>query len=467
MLRLFLLLILLLPNLATAANFSGTALSLYWTIPFLGILFSIALLPIICPQIWHYHFGKIVLTWTALFLLSLSYYAGIDSSLHIVAHAILKEFIPFILLLLALFTVSGGIVIAGNLVGSPKHNTILLAIGTLLSSMMGTTGAAMLMIRPLIRANQQRRYQRHIIIFFIFLVANIGGGLTPLGDPPLFIGFLNGIDFSWTIKTMALPVVICTTLLLTIFYRIDHYYYQKEQRTIKDRPSTITATIEIQGKQNMVLLVAIIGCVFFTGIWTSTPALTIWGILIPLTTIIQASLLLLITLISLYITPSQFRQENHFNWAPITEVAKLFIGIFITISPVLMILKAGKNGALAPLVSLVSDTDQQPINMMYFWLTGTLSGFLDNAPTYLIFFNLASGDPVTLMTSKATTLLAISMGSVFMGALTYIGNAPNFMIKNIALQHNIAMPNFFGYMKWSIGILIPIFLLLSLLFFRY
>jgi Na+/H+ antiporter NhaD/arsenite permease-like protein len=465
MLRLLLLLILLLPNLASAANFSGTALSLYWSIPFLGILFSIALLPIICPSIWHHHFGKIILSWTTLFLLPLSYYFGIDQSLHIVTHAILKEFIPFILLLLALFTVSGGIVISGHLVGSPKSNTILLAIGTLLASIMGTTGAAMLMIRPLIRANQQRQYQRHIIIFFIFLVANIGGGLTPLGDPPLFIGFLNGIDFFWTIKTMALPVVICTAILLAIFYSIDHYYYQKEQPTIDSINNR--ATIHIQGKWNIALLIAIIGCIFFTGIWTAAPALTIWGILIPLTTVIQASLLLLITIISLYITPSQFRQKNHFNWDPIIEVAKLFIGIFITIAPVLMILKVGKSGALAPLVSLVSDADQQPINMMYFWLTGALSGFLDNAPTYLVFFNLAAGDPITLMTTKSTTLLAISMGSVFMGALTYIGNAPNFMIKNIALQHNITMPNFLSYMKWSIAILIPTFLLLSILFFRY
>lgn len=465
MLRLSLLIILLLPNFAFATDFNGAVLSLYWGIPFLGILFSIALLPMICSDVWHQHFGKISLGWTVLFLLPFSYYFGLDQCLHIMIHAIFKEFVPFILLLLALFTVSGGIVISGDLVGSPKRNTILLAIGTLLASIMGTTGAAMLLIRPLIRANQHRQHQTHIIIFFIFLVANIGGGLTPLGDPPLFIGFLNGIDFFWTIKMMGLPVIISAVMLLAIFYSIDYCYAQKEQHKLTHQNWQKTTKIYIEGKINIALLIAIIGSVFFTGIWSTAQSVTIWATVIPLTTIIQSSLLIAITVISLYLTPQQFRQKNHFTWEPIIEVSKLFIGIFITIAPVLMILKAGKNGVLAPLVALVSDANQQPINIMYFWLTGTLSSFLDNAPTYLVFFNLASGEPGTLMTTKANTLLAISMGSVFMGALTYIGNAPNFMIKSIALQHKIVMPNFLSYMKWSIIILMPIFILLSLLFF--
>lgn len=455
-----------LPNMAYATNFDASTLSLYWGVPFLGVLFSIALLPLCCPHLWHQHFGKIILGWTGLFVIAFAYQFDTDITFNIIAHALLQEYIPFILLLLALFTVAGGILIRGKLKGTPGFNLLLLIIGTLLASIMGTTGAAMLMIRPLIKANEERKQHVHIIIFFIFLVANIGGGLTPLGDPPLFIGFLKGIDFFWTVNHMMLPVLFNTILLLILFYVIDRHFYQKmnsslDHVSIKSIPS---GSFTITGKINIILLIAIIVIVLLSSVWQTERGLLIYGNWIPLSNIVCDVILMIIILISIKLTPKAIRTDNEFNWQPIIEVAKLFIGIFITIVPVLEILKAGLSGNLSTLVALVTDSNGEPINTMYFWLSGMLSSFLDNAPTYLVFFNLASGDPQILMYPLQKTLLAISMGSVFMGALTYIGNAPNFMIRSIAEQSKIIMPNFFSYMKWSFSILIPLFMLDMLIF---
>lgn len=461
---LFLLSLFIMPNYTYAADFNAATLSLSWGIPFVGILLSIALFPLFLPTIWHHHYGKIVAGWTLLFIIPFGYFFGIITVSQTIAHAMLEEFIPFILLLLALFTVSGGILVSGNLKGTPKFNVMLLAIGAILASVMGTTGAAMLMIRPLIRANDNRRHRVHTIIFFIFLVANIGGGLTPLGDPPLFIGFLKGVDFSWTILHMFLPVVLTSIMLLTVFYVLDCYYFKSQDEILPHDPTPDRA-IKIYGKANFLLLAAIIGSVLLSGIWQSDVNFWVFSSQISLPNLVRDILFVLITIVSILITPKQVRTGNEFNWQPIIEVAKLFIGIFITIAPVIAILRAGNEGALANIVALVTNEAGEPINIMYFWLSGLLSGFLDNAPTYLVFFNLASGDATLLMGEYQTTLVAISMGSVFMGALTYIGNAPNFMVKSIATQSHINMPTFFGYMKWSIGILIPIFIINCLIFF--
>ena len=362
-----------------------------------------------------------------------------------------------------MFTVSGGILIKSDKISTPKSNVILLAIGVVFASIMGTTGAAMLMIRPLLRANRQRHHSVHTVIFFIFLVANIGGGLTPLGDPPLFIGFLKGVDFFWTVKHMLLPVIFTSGLLLIIYYFIDRYYYVKQYGNIS--LSYRSEVVKLYGLKNIGLLMAIIASVLLSGIWHPAINFRLLGSQIELENLVRDGLFIAITILSILITPKQVRAGNEFNWDPIKEVAKLFIGIFITIVPVLAILRAGNDGALSSVVSLVTSEQATPINSMYFWLSGLLSGFLDNAPTYLVFFNLASGNATNLMTTYADTLLAISMGSVFMGALSYIGNAPNFMVKSIATQHKINMPSFFGYMKWSIGILIPIFIIDNLVFF--
>ncbi|OCG21928.1 sodium:proton antiporter [Gilliamella sp. wkB108] len=450
-----------------AAEFSGQNLSLLWGIPFVGILLSIALLPLFFPRVWHHNYGKIIYFWTLFFLIAFIISYGWQITINLTVHAILEEYIPFILLLLVLFTTSGGILIKSDRISTPKLNVGILALGTIAASIMGTTGAAMLMIRPLIRANRNRQKRVHIIVFFIFLVANIGGGLTPLGDPPLFIGFLKGVDFYWTIKHMFFPVLLTTILLLTIFYCIDcHYYHQQYGHSQQDTATTNSSErIKIYGIINIFLLLLVIISVLLSGLWKSSISFTVFNSHITLPNLVRDSLFVLITLVSVLITPKQVRSANEFNWQPILEVARLFIGIFITIAPVLTILRAGSDGALSTIVSMVTTDSGQPINSMYFWLSGLLSGFLDNAPTYLVFFNLASGDAQILMTTFEKTLLAISMGSVFMGALSYIGNAPNFMVKSIAKQHKIKMPNFLGYMKWSIAILIPVFIINNLIFF--
>ncbi|MDR0806786.1 MAG: sodium:proton antiporter [Enterobacteriaceae bacterium] len=455
---------LLTPVASFAAEIDGSTLSLAWGIPFVGILLSIALCPLLIPSIWHHHFGKITALWSLLFLIPFTVSFGMNTSVGLVAHAILAEYIPFIILLLALFTVSGGILVKGNLHGSPKLNTGLLALGVILASLMGTTGAAMLMIRPLIRANDNRKHRVHTIIFFIFLIANIGGGLTPLGDPPLFIGFLKGVNFFWTVHHMFLPVLISSIILLGLFYLVDSYYYKREDE-IKPRDPTPDSKLHIYGKFNFILLIGVIGSVLLSGIWQPNIEINVSGVHIALQNISRDILLLIITALSMKLTAKQVRSVNQFSWEPILEVGKLFAGIFITIGPVLAILRAGQDGQMAGLVSIVTNPQGEPINAMYFWLSGALSGFLDNAPTYLVFFNLAAGDAATLMGPLQQTLLAISMGSVFMGALTYIGNAPNFMVKSIASQSGIEMPSFFGYMKWSFGILIPLFLILTGIFF--
>lgn len=452
------------PLFANASEVDGATLSLLWGIPFVGILLSIALFPLFLPQIWHAHFGKITAGWALAFLLPFGFAFGFSVTTEVVAHAMLAEYIPFIILLLSLFTVSGGIFVKGNLHGSAKLNTGLLLLGTILASLMGTTGAAMLLIRPLIRANDNRKHKVHVIIFFIFLVANIGGGLTPLGDPPLFLGFLKGVDFFWTLEHMLMPVALTSAILLVVFFLLDSYYYSKENEVEKPDPSP-DSRIQILGKSNFLLLLCVVGGVLLSGFWKPGISFTILGTDVELQNIVRDLLLLGIAVVSMLTTSKAIREDNQFNWEPILEVGKLFAGIFVTIAPVIAILRAGLDGHMAPLVSMVSDSNNMPVDSMYFWMTGVLSSFLDNAPTYLVFFNLASGDALHLMNDLAPTLLAISMGSVFMGAMTYIGNAPNFMVSSIAFQAGIKMPSFFGYMKWSVCFLVPIFLLLTFIFF--
>ena len=460
--------LLALPLTANASGFNAAELSLVWGLPFALILLSIATGPLLFAHTWHHHFGKITAGWTLLFLIPFTLVFGFGESVHLIAHAMVGEYIPFILLLLALYTISGGILVWGNLHGSPKLNTALLAIGTLLAPIMGTTGAAMLMIRPLLKANDNRKHNVHVVIFFIFLVANIGGGLTPLGDPPLFLGFLKGVDFMWTVQHMLAPVLISTVVLLTIFYIIDSRYFAKESELLPRDPSPDSEEgIKLFGKWNFVLLLCVIGAVLLSGMWKPQhPGFDILGTNYPLPNLVRDAILLVLTVVSLVITPKPVRAGNEFNFDPIAEVAKLFAGIFITISPVLAMLQAGEKGAFAGIISLVHDSAGQPINTMYFWMSGMLSAFLDNAPTYLVFFNMAGGNPHELMRGDLFhTLLAVSMGSVFMGALSYIGNAPNFMVKAIAEQRKVPMPSFFGYMAWSFGILIPLFILHTLVFF--
>lgn len=441
----------------------GRLLSLWWILPFAGLLLSIALFPLAAPDFWHHRYGEVAAFWALALIIPFIVTFGAGITLYEVLHTLLLEYIPFIILITALFTIAGGIYVSGNLHGSPTLNTTLLAIGMVLASLVGTTGASMVMIRPLIRANDDRRHNVHIIVFFIFLVSNIGGSLTPLGDPPLFLGFLKGVDFFWPTQFMLLPALVVSGILLAIFFLLDSYLYAKEGHDKRD--PTPDSPVRVNGLVNIPLLLLLVGAVLLSGSNLSLGSFSIYGIEIRGLSLIRDLSLIALALISLKITPARFREANNFSWAPCLEVGKLFLAIFITIIPAIAILRAGENGAMAPLLQLLTASDGSPDNAMYFWLTGLLSSFLDNAPTYLVFFNAAGGDPQELMGPLSNTLLAISAGAVFMGANTYIGNAPNFMVKSIAEHNGVKMPSFFGYMAWSMVLLLPCFILISWLFF--
>lgn len=465
----------LLPGVALASqagapHFDGAVLGGMWALPFACMLLSIAILPLLTPHFWHHHFGKVAAFWALAFLAPFAMRFGVELAVYEVLHTLLQEYIPFIILLLALFTVAGGVRLTGSLAGTPVVNTLLLAIGTVLASWMGTTGAAMLLIRPLLRANAHRRYKVHSVVFFIFLVANVGGSLTPLGDPPLFLGFLKGVSFFWTTVHMLPLMLLVSGLLLAVFFVLDTVLFGREGRPVppgqngRQDGQGGDERLGIEGGANLLLLAGVVGAVLMSGFWKPGVEFTVYHVGVELQNLVRDVILLTIAGLSMKLTDPRSRLENDFSWGPIVEVAKLFGGIFISMIPAIAILKAGENGALRSVIQLVTH-DGQPVNVMYFWLSGLLSSFLDNAPTYLVFFNTAGGDAAHLMHDMSQTLLAISAGSVFMGANTYIGNAPNFMVRSIAEEQGVKMPSFFGYMAWSCGILVPSFALVTLVFF--
>ncbi len=455
---------------STDTNDMGSELPLWSAIPFAGILLSIAVFPLIAPHFWHHHFPKISAVWAVLFAVPFLFvYKG--HAFHEIMHIYLLDYFPFIILLWGLYTIAGGIHIKGTMRGTPIVNVLIIFIGTMLASWVGTTGAAMIMIRPILKANQDRKHKVHLIIFFIFLVANIGGSLTPLGDPPLFLGFLHGVSFFWTLSLFPNMMFMVFTLLV-VLYVWDSYLYRKEgvlpAQTEEKEP------IRIEGAFNFLFLLGVVVGVLFSGM-VSMREITFLGVHVPLQNWVRDFWIILMGLISLRLTKKSIREANEFTWFPIKEVAYLFAGIFMTIIPALAILKAGEKGALAMLIKAVETPND------FFWVTGALSSFLDNAPTYLTFFNTALGklglteDMIRTAFAAGTVsgdypnfvslLTGISLGAVFMGANTYIGNAPNFMVKSIAEEAGINMPSFFGYMiKYSIPILIPLFLLQTLVF---
>ena len=453
------------PFAAQAADIDGSKLSAWWGIPFACMLLSIAILPLALPQLWHHHFGKIAAAWALALMLPFAFVFGPAAMASSVVHAVLAEYLPFIILLTALFTISGGIYVRGNLHGSPALNVAIMAIGALLASAMGTTGASVLLIRPLIRANDNRKSVAHVVVFFIFIVSNAGGSLTPLGDPPLFLGFLKGVDFFWTVKHIFPETLFLIGSLLAVFFAVDTWHYRREGVTRID-PTPDAPSFGLNGAINFLPLLLVIAVVLMSGTWKPGISFNVFGTEVPLPSMLRDVALVGVTLLSLAITPAGVREANHYSWAPMQEVAKLFIGIFLTMAPVLAMLKAGEGGPFAAVARAVTGPDGQPLPWAYFWFSGILSSLLDNAPTYLVFFNLAGGDPKVLMTTLATTLAAISAGSVFMGAYSYIGNAPNFMVKAIAEDRGIRMPSFFGYMAWSSCVLLPLFGVMTLIWFR-
>lgn len=444
----------------------GPVLPLWSCIPFACMLLSIALWPLLLPDFWHHHFGKISAFWAAsLAIPFLIAFKG--EALYEILHIILADYVPFIILLWSLYTVSGGILLRGTLRGTPVVNVVILIIGTLLASWMGTTGAAMLLIRPFLRANNYRKNRTFMVVFFIFLVANVGGSLTPLGDPPLFLGFLHGVSFFWTFNILPhmLTVVI---ILLVIYFFIDTYHYRKEGVKAPAEDG-VKQPLKLEGVHNFIFLAGIVGSVLMSGM-VEWGELNTFGVHRAVQDWVRDGLLIIMGILSLVTTSVSLREDNDFTWFPIIEVAYLFIGIFITMIPCLLILKAGSEGALAVLVNGVT----RPAH--YFWVTGGLSSFLDNAPTYLTFFNTAlgsfySGMPEAgavplLMTEKAVYLKAVSAGAVFFGACSYIGNAPNFMVRSISEEAGTPMPSFFGYiLKYSLIYLIPTFVVVTLVFF--
>ena len=421
----------------------GRSLPLWSVVPFAGLLLSIALFPLFAPALWARHYAKVCLA----FSVPVACFFLLRAPRELL-HAVL-EYASFLLLLASLFTISGGILLRGTLRGSAGVNSAILAVGAVLANVFGTTGASMLLIRPLLRANAHRHRVAHVVVFFIFVVANIGGSLTPIGDPPLFLGYLRGVPFFWTVRAMGVLWAAACALVIGVFYLVDRRALALDMMAgtgdgpvPPGAPDTAAAIREarvplsIEGKINLPLLMVVIGAVFLPTPW-------------------REMAMVAAAAVSVWKTPAKVREENEFTWYPIEEVAILFAGIFATMIPALLILKA--RGAELGVVS--------PAH--FFWATGALSSFLDNAPTYLTFFSLAQGvgGTQTVAGVSAPLLQAISAGAVFMGANSYIGNAPNFMVKAIAEEAGVRMPSFFGYMAWSCGILLPIFFLLTLIFF--
>lgn len=456
---------LVLPSPAFAAEaLDGAKLSILWALPFVAILLCIATGPVLYPHLWEHHYDKFSLAIGALVVLPLLISTGPSVAAATIAHTALLEYMPFILLLLALFTTAGGIYLKGNMHDSVFTNTVLLAIGGVMASVVGTTGASMILIRPLIRANDDRKYNAHVVVFFIFIVANIGGALSPLGDPPLFIGFLKGVDFFWTTTNLLSETLFVGGVVLAVFAVIDIYLHRKERAgSIKD--PTPDSPLKLHGKINLLLIGVIIAAILMSAYWKPGIVFNVLGTELKLQDLIRDGIFVAVVFASLALTRKQDRAANGFSWGPIKEVAILFAAIFICIVPVMAMLQAGVKGPFAPLLALVTNADGSTNHAAYFWLSGGLSSFLDNAPTYLVFFQLAGGDAQTLMTAKAATLAAISSGAVYMGANTYIGNAPNFMVYAIAKQAGVKMPSFFGYMLWSGAVLIPTFVIATFIFF--
>jgi len=410
----------------------------FWTLSFFVLLLlCIAILPLACPRFWDSNRNKaIVSAILSLPILILFYHHGDFRPL---IHEI-REYFSFIILLASLFVISGGIFLSGDIEATPRNNTIFLAIGGIIANIFGTTGAAMLLIRPLLRTNSERKLIAHIPIFFIFIVCNIGGCLTPLGDPPLFMGYLRGVPFFWTLRLFPYWIFMMI-LILTVFYFIDLHFWKRESPEAIRLDKKMVEPISTHGKMNILLIFGVILSVIFC----DTP--------------VREGIMIALSIFSLVSTPKKIREQNEFNYAPIIEVAILFMAIFITMVPALLILEArgAEFGVRLP--------------WHFFWTAGGLSSFLDNTPTYITFLSLAqglaqaTGLPKEIVGVPIKYLEAISVGAVFMGANSYIGNGPNFMVKVICEHQKIRIPSFFGYMAWSCGILVPLFIIVTFVFF--
>ena len=438
--------LLCMPISVFAQDYSEQSISLYYSIPFVLMLVSIAVIPLKWEQWWEDNNNKLKIALILGIPMGI-FFAFYD--IHKLQHT-LEEYLAFIIYVGSLFVISGGVVLRGEIKCSPKTNLIILGIGTLLASFIGTPGASMLLIRPLLRINAGRKDIKHVVIFFIFTVSNIGGCLTPLGDPPLFLGYLNGVPFTWTFSLWP-QWLLANSIILALFYIIDSKKFKAE---------SLPESSQSDGKEKPLSIVGLINFVWLAGVILSVAFVQkLYGPFVILG--LREVIMLMMVFLSLKTTKKRLREENQFSYHPVLEVAYLFIGIFLTMIP-----------ALAYLETHGSAFAEKGLNepWMIFWFTGILSSFLDNAPTYLAFFSLAKGMELagTLVAQTGVTetmLRAISLGAVFMGANTYIGNGPNFMVKAIADESGTKMPSFLGYMLWSGGILMPIFIVVTFLVF--
>lgn len=407
--------------------------SAIWIVPFAALLGGIAVLPLAAPRFWESNVNKLIVS-AVLGLPVVALYVG-----H--APALLGEtaadYVSFMVLLGSLFVISAGVLLDGDLEATPTVNTLFLGLGALFASFVGTTGASMLLIRPVLRTNSERRRVVHTVVFFIFLVSNIGGCLTPLGDPPLFLGYLAGVPFAWTFR-LAPAWCVTTGLLLTIYYVWDRREFGREDPPVRRLDRTRIEPLTVQGKENLVWLAGIVLAAAFLG----SP----W----------REAVMAAFAVLSLVRTPRHLHEANHFTFHPIVEVAVVFLGIFATMIPALDLLR--EHGARLGVTHA----------WQFFWATGALSSFLDNAPTYLTFLALGQGQRLAadVVGVPHEILAAISLGAVFMGANSYIGNAPNFMVRSIAESRGVPMPGFAGYLLYSAGILIPVFAVVTWIFFR-
>jgi Na+/H+ antiporter NhaD/arsenite permease-like protein len=458
--------------MASGGHAAAAEVPYYMVVPFVLMLLSIAVFPLVREHWWEKNRNKLIVSGVLGvpmlgYLLYRAFTEGDDAKhffLGRIEHAVIFDYVPFIILLGSLFVISGGIMLKGDLRATPKVNTIFLAIGAVLASFIGTTGAAMLLIRPVLATNSQRKHVVHTVIFFIFIVANIGGCLTPLGDPPLFLGYLRGVPFTWTFG-LVVEWALMVAVLLVVYFIWDTVAYRRESKEDLAADDAQTEPVSLQGGLNFAWLAGIVASVaFINSNYVPIIGENHWfGFL-------REAAMITMVVLSVVTTRKGLRKENKFTMHPIMEVAFLFIGIFITMIPALILLEAhGKD------LGLTQDWH-------FFWATGALSSFLDNAPTYVTFFTTATGmnlDQAAALAGQPApdgmlwvgqnlinhkTLVAISLGAVFMGANTYIGNGPNFMVKAVAEESGVKMPSFFGYMMYSMLILIPLFVLVTLIF---
>lgn len=431
---------------ASAMEGIGRELGVWTTFPFAGLLLCIALCPLFAAHWWEHNGNKAIVA--AIFGLPIGLYVGL-MDYHLIVHTLI-EYFSFIVLLGSLFVISGGIFLTGNLTARPHTNLTFLAVGAVLANFIGTTGASMVLIRPMLRANAERKHKQHIFVFFIFIVSNVGGLLTPLGDPPLFLGFLRGVPFFWTIQLWK-EWLLVNVLVLATFLVLEVRAYAMESVQDKLDDLSVQIPLGVAGRWNIVLLAGVIGAILLEVVWPGVPQFT------------REALMIVMALLSYFAVPNGPRASNKFTFGAINEVAILFAGIFLAMVPALQILEA--RGAELGINSA----------WKFFWATGALSSFLDNAPTYLTFASTACGllgasadNLKTLLSvpNGAYFLSAISCGAVMMGANSYIGNGPNFMVKAIVEEDGVKMPSFFGYMLYSGIILIPSFIIVTLVFFR-